>query len=158
MSTITTISLQDAVYEKYRERYSDIPLLVRSPGRVNLIGEHTDYNQGLVLPAAIDKNIIVAIGKRRDRMIQLYALDQQQSFSANIDEFGRSPFLWPDYILGVVQQLQQRDHHLTGFNLVFGGDIPQGAGLSSSAALECATAFALNELFNLGISSLDIAL
>lgn len=157
MSTITTISLQDAVYEKYRERYSDIPLLVRSPGRVNLIGEHTDYNQGLVLPAAIDKNIIVAIGKREDNAIELYALDQQQPYHVNLDVLERSPILWPDYILGVVQQLQQRGHHLAGFNLVFGGDIPQGAGLSSSAALECATAFALNELFDLGIHRLDIA-
>jgi len=158
MSTITTISLQDAVYEKYRERYGDTPLLVRSPGRVNLIGEHTDYNQGLVLPAAIDKNIIVAIGKRDDNTIELYALDQQQPYQVNLDALERSPILWPDYILGVVQQLRERGHHLTGFNLVFGGDIPQGAGLSSSAALECATAFAINELFSLGMPRLDIAL
>jgi len=158
MSITTTTSLRDAVYEKYRKLYDDTPLLVRSPGRVNLIGEHTDYNQGLVLPAAIDKNIILAIGRRQDDAIRLYALDQQESFDAALDALERSPMLWPDYILGVVQQLQQRGYLIGGFNLVFGGDIPQGAGLSSSAALECATAFALNELFGLGISRLDIAL
>src|SRR5690606_33581707 len=158
MSITTTTSLQDAVFEKYHELHGGTPLLVRSPGRVNLIGEHTDYNQGLVLPAAIDKNIIVAIGKRDDNTIQLYALDQQESYRVALDALDRSPLLWPDYILGVVQQLQQRGHHLAGFNLVFGGDIPQGAGLSSSAALECATAFALNELLDFGISRLDIAL
>ncbi|MGV3761230.1 galactokinase [Parapedobacter sp.] len=158
MSTTTTISLQGMVYEKYAALYGATPLLVWSPGRVNLIGEHTDYNRGLVLPAAIDKHIIVAIGKRADSAIQLYALDQGESFQANLGALGRSPLLWPDYIMGVVQQLQRQDHHLGGFNLVFGGDIPQGAGLSSSAALECATAFALNELFHLGLSRLDIAL
>ena len=159
MSSIaTTADLKGAVYKKYQELHGNTPLLVRSPGRVNLIGEHTDYNQGLVLPAAIDKNIIVAIGKRNDNVIQLYALDQQQSYSVNLHAITRSPILWPDYILGVVQQLQEHGHQLMGFNLVFGGDIPQGAGLSSSAALECATAFALNELFGLGISRLDIAL
>ncbi len=158
MGIATTTSLQDAVYEKYMELHGATPLLVRSPGRVNLIGEHTDYNQGLVLPAAIDKNIVVAIGKREDNTIQLRALDQQESFQIDLGALERSPLLWPDYILGVVQQLQQRGHRMAGFNLVFGGDIPQGAGLSSSAALECATAFALNELFDLGISRLDIAL
>lgn len=158
MGMATTNSLQDAVYEKYNELHGAAPLLVRSPGRVNLIGEHTDYNQGLVLPAAIDKNIIAAIGKRGDNTIRLYALDQRESYDANFNALERSPLLWPDYILGVVQQFKQQGHHLAGFNLVFGGDIPQGAGLSSSAALECATAFALNELFSLGIGRLDIAL
>src|SRR5690606_19411043 len=126
MSITTTTSLRDAVYEKYRKLYDDTPLVVRSPGRVNLIGEHTDYNQGLVLPAAIDKNIILAIGRRQDDAIRLYALDQQESFDAALDALERSPMLWPDYILGVVQQLQQRGYLIGGFNLVFGGDITQG--------------------------------
>ncbi|SKB68068.1 galactokinase [Parapedobacter luteus] len=158
MNTTAVTSLQDSVYEKFQALFNDTPLIVRSPGRVNLIGEHTDYNNGLVLPAAIDKNIIVAVGKRNDGAIRLHALDQDQSYSSTLATIERSPLLWPDYILGVVQQLQQREYPLHGFNLVFGGDIPQGAGLSSSAALECATAFALNELFALGIQRLDIAL
>jgi len=158
MDTTTAVSLQDTVYEKFQAIFRDNPLIIRSPGRVNLIGEHTDYNNGLVLPAAIDKNIILAIGKREDQTIQLYSLDQDQTHTVTLDTLGRSPLLWPDYILGVVAQLQKQGYVLQGFNLVFGGDIPQGAGLSSSAALECATAFALNELFNLGIQRLDIAL
>jgi len=158
MDITTEVNLKDAVYEKYQELFGQTPLLVRSPGRVNLIGEHTDYNNGLVLPAAIDKNIVLAIGKRTDASIHLYSLDQEQSFTAALDSLERSPLLWPDYILGVAQQLIKRGHRLHGFNVVFGGDIPQGAGLSSSAALECATGFALNELFNLGLSSLDLAL
>lgn len=152
----TVPPLRERIGRKYRELYGAEPLLVRSPGRVNLIGEHTDYNQGLVLPAAINKHIVLAVGKRDDLVIQLYALDQQQSYRVNMHELAKSTMLWPDYVIGVVQQLLQRGHHLTGFNLVFGGDIPQGAGLSSSAALECATAFSLNEVFGLGISRLDL--
>ncbi|SEK40438.1 galactokinase [Parapedobacter koreensis] len=158
MDTTVTTSLQDSVYEKFQALFNGTPLVVRSPGRVNLIGEHTDYNNGLVLPAAIDKNIIIAVGKRDDHTIQLHSLDQDQSYTTTLATIKQSSLLWPDYILGVVQQLQQRGHTLQGFDLVFGGDIPQGAGLSSSAALECATAFALNELFALGIQRLDIAL
>lgn len=158
MDTTTMASLQDLVHEKYLELFGESPLLVRSPGRVNLIGEHTDYNQGLVLPAAIDKNIVLAIGPRDDRTIDLYSLDQRQSYTVSLDALNRSPLLWPDYILGVVEQLTKRGHALQGFNLVFGGDIPQGAGLSSSAALECATAFALSSIFSLDIQRLDIAL
>ncbi|SFC34232.1 galactokinase [Parapedobacter composti] len=152
------VVLQDSVRTKFQELFNDTPLLIRSPGRVNLIGEHTDYNGGLVLPAAIDKNIVLAIGKRDDDSVQLYSLDQQQTHQATLHTLDRAPQLWPDYILGVVQQLQKRGFALQGFNLVFGGDIPQGAGLSSSAALECATAFALNELFGFGIARLDLAL
>ncbi len=158
MDTTIIASLPDSIRGKYQTLFDDVPLLVRSPGRVNLIGEHTDYNSGLVLPAAIDKNIFLAIGKRDDQEIHLYSLDQDETHISAIDRLERSPLLWPDYILGVVQQLVKRGYQLNGFNLVFGGDIPQGAGLSSSAALECATAFALNELFSFGIQRLDIAL
>ncbi|WP_353185520.1 galactokinase [Parapedobacter lycopersici] len=150
--------LPDLVHQTYRSLFSEDPLLVRSPGRINLIGEHTDYNQGWVLPAAIDKQIVAAIGKRDDPIIQLHALDQGQTYSTTLHGIERSGLLWPDYVLGVVQQLIRSQYPVQGFNLVFAGDIPQGAGLSSSAALECATAFALNELFSLGISKLDMAL
>src|SRR5690606_23675493 len=103
--------------------FGQTPVLVRSPGRVNLIGEHTDYNNGLVLPAAIDKNIVLAIGQRDDQTIQLHSLDQKESYTTKLDTLERSPLLWPDYILGVVQQLIARGHQLGGFNIVFGGDI-----------------------------------
>lgn len=154
----TTISLQDTVKEKYEELFGSSPLVVHSPGRVNLIGEHTDYNQGLVLPAAINKNIVLAIGKREDDEIHLYSVDEDQSHVANLNKLERSDLLWPDYLLGVVQQLTKRGYKVGGFNAVFAGDIPIGAGLSSSAALECATAFALSELHSLNIDKLDLAL
>ncbi len=147
-----------AIRQAFASRFGGEPLLVRSPGRVNLIGEHTDYNQGLVLPAAIDKDILLAIGKRDDDRIHLYSVDQDESYQTATQAWQKSPSLWPDYLIGVVMQLFKRGYHVGGFNLVFGGNIPQGAGLSSSAALECATAFGLSELFGLRLEKLDIAL
>jgi galactokinase len=132
------------------------PIVVRSPGRVNLIGEHTDYNGGFVLPAAIDKAIWLAAGRRDDNEVHLVSLDLDRTFRGSLDDLRPSPMHWPDYLLGVVQQLQQAGHRLNGFNIVFSGDIPPGAGMSSSAALECATAFALNELYNLQLDKLSM--
>ena len=135
------------------------PLIVRSPGRVNLIGEHTDYNNGLVLPAAINKNVFFAIAKNNSNRIRLHSLDLNDSYETSLDSITKTEKLWPDYILGVIEQLQLNNYAITeGFDIAFTGDIPQGAGLSSSAALECATAFALSELFDLNIPKLDIAL
>jgi galactokinase len=131
-------------------------LLIRSPGRVNLIGEHTDYNHGFVLPAAIDKAIWMAIGRRDDNELHLVSLDLDRTYRGDLDDLAPSPLHWPDYILGVVQQLRQAGQAVSGFNCVFSGDIPPGAGMSSSAALECATAFALNELFGLGLDKLTM--
>lgn len=157
MNTTTATTLPDSVFQTYQSLFSNTPLLVRSPGRINLIGEHTDYNQGLVLPAAIDRHIMAAIGKRGDDTIHLHALDQSQTYQTQLETLKRSEWLWPHYMLGVVDQLLKKGYTLGGFNLVFAGDIPQGAGLSSSAALECAVAFALNELFSLRIPKLTLA-
>lgn len=131
--------------------------MVRAAGRINLIGEHTDYNRGFVLPAAIDKAIYLAIVKRNDRKLRFHALDLQAQYEGDLDAFQASPQHWPDYLLGVVQQLQQRGYTIGGFECAFGGDIPQGAGLSSSAALECAVLFGLDRLFDLNIPLLDMA-
>ena len=141
---------------RFREMFHSEPLLVRSPGRINLIGEHTDYNGGLVLPAAINKNIYIAIGKRPDNRICLYSEDYADEFSCMLEVIMRSNKRWPNYILGVVEQLVQGGHALGGFNIVFGGDIPEGAGLSSSAALECGVAFGLNNLFKLSLEPIDL--
>lgn len=151
------MSIIATVKDKYVELYKELPLLVRSPGRVNLIGEHTDYNQGLVLPAAINKNIFMAVGVRNDQQIHLYSIDLDDSFESKLSLIESSGKLWPDYILGVADQLIKNQYVLRGFNIVFGGDIPQGAGLSSSAALECATVFALNKLFTLGLEKIELA-
>lgn len=124
---------------------------MRSPGRVNIIGEHTDYNEGFVLPAAIDKAVYVGISQRVDSEIHLYAVDFKESFSVTLSTLAPTEKGWPNYIMGVVDQLQKAGHSLSGFNLVVDGDVPLGAGLSSSAAVECATVFALNELFSLNL-------
>lgn len=141
------------------EKFGQDPLIVRSPGRVNLIGEHTDYNDGLVLPAAINKNVYLAINKNNTNKLRLYAVDLTDSFETTVDAIKKTDKLWPDYILGVIEQLQLNNYNIKeGVDIAFTGDIPQGAGLSSSAALECATAFALSTLFDLNLTKLDIAL
>lgn len=140
----------------YQELFQAQPLLVRSPGRVNIIGEHTDYNEGFVLPAAIDKAVYVAVDKRTDDQIILHSIDFKDKFEGRVTDVQRTEKHWANYILGVAAQMLKRGHKIGGFNLVIDGDVPLGAGLSSSAAVECATAFALNELFGLGISRKEL--
>jgi len=144
------------IRNKFKELFGQNPLITRSPGRINMIGEHLDYNMGFVLPAAINKAIWLGIHKRDDDTICMHSLDYNDDFHTSIDAISPSGKLWPDYILGVVKQIQKKHKISHGFNLVFGGDIPPGAGLSSSAALECATAFALNELFILDYEKMDL--
>lgn len=131
------------------------PLLICSPGRVNLIGEHTDYNEGFVLPAAIDKAIYLAISPRPDERIHVVAHDLGQSREVSLSELTPT-HSWLDYVLGMVAQLRLAGHGVGGFNCVFSGTIPIGSGLSSSAALENAVGFALNELFDLGIDRMTL--
>ncbi len=154
---------------RFHKLFNQDPIIIRSPGRINLIGEHTDYNMGFVMPAAIDKAIYLGIQKREDDEIHLHSLDYDDEHVTATDKIVRSGKLWPDYLLGVVEEIlrvTQDDGQtkkseigngtIAGFNVVFGGDIPPGAGLSSSAALECATAFGLNELFGLGLEKMDM--
>ncbi|GAB2806475.1 galactokinase [Ferruginibacter profundus] len=149
--------------QKITERFcsvfniTDEPVIVRSPGRINIIGEHTDYNDGFVLPAAIDKSAYVAIAKRNDTLISLYAEGFKEHHEVDINKIEKSAKHWPNYILGTVDQLQKTGAALQGFNLLIDADIPIGAGLSSSAAVECATAFALNELFALQLTKAEMA-
>lgn len=144
--------------EKFTSLFGETPLMVKSPGRINLIGEHTDYNNGFVLPAAIDKGVYVAVTKRNDNLIKLFSLDFSEALDTSLEEVKPTDKGWPNYILGVVAQIQKKGMHIGGFNLCIDGDLPIGAGLSSSAAVECATLFALNEIFALGFDKKDIAL
>ncbi|MCF8454264.1 MAG: galactokinase [Pedobacter sp.] len=145
-----------SIRNKFKELFGQEALIIRSPGRINLIGEHLDYNMGFVLPAAINKAIWLGIQKREDDTVHLHSLDYNDEYRSSINDIVPSGKLWPDYILGVVEQIQKKHSLKHGFNLVFGGDIPPGAGLSSSAALECATAYALNELFVLDYEKMDL--
>ena len=139
------------------ERHEEI-IVVQSPGRINLIGEHTDYNDGYVLPAAIDKAAYVSVKKRTDSIIHLYAVLFDDSFQIEIENISPTTKSWANYILGVIDQLLKKNRVITGFDLVIDGTIPVGAGLSSSAAVECATVFAMNELFDLKLTRTEMAL
>jgi galactokinase len=135
---------------------NDDRIIVRSPGRVNLIGEHTDYNEGFVLPAAIDRAILLAVAPRADDRLRVHAADMGEGFETTIPAMRKSDRSWPNYLLGVVDQMRKAGYGVRGFDCVFGGDIPIGAGMSSSAAIEGGLAFALNEVFDLGIDRLTL--
>ena len=130
-----------------------------APGRINIIGEHIDYNDGYVLPAAIDKYVCFSIRKNNNMAIEILALDMDDSYTLNIDdELIPINKMWMNYLLGVMSEFKKRNITLPSFQLAFSSTIPMGAGLSSSAALECGFAFALNDLFDLKLSKKDIAL
>jgi galactokinase len=159
-------------------------LVVKSPGRINLIGEHIDYNHGFVLPAAIDKFIEVAIGKRTDGAIHMVAVDLGETIIVPMHNLQPHATQWVNYIIGVVDQVLNITHATTnnfivtdnntpstkinlptnetnlaaGFDICIQGNIPLGAGLSSSAAVECAVLFALNELYTLSLTKMQMAL
>ncbi|RZJ84033.1 MAG: galactokinase, partial [Chryseobacterium sp.] len=142
---------------KFRALYKTDPILVKSPGRINIIGEHTDYNNGFVLPGAIDKAIYVTVSARADDEIHLFAQHGEEHYITSLNALEPSKLGWPNYILGVADQLKKRNYQIGGFNLCIDGDVPSGAGLSSSAAVECATALALDQLFGLSIARIDLA-
>jgi galactokinase len=141
------------VKKSFKKHFQSKPILVFSPGRINLIGEHTDYNDGFVFPAAIDKGIALAIQKNEEENCNIYALNKEEMYSFSLNNI--VPLIdggWKNYILGVVSEIEKLEIKVGTFNCVFAGDIPGGAGMSSSAALENSVVFGLNELFNLGIS------
>jgi galactokinase len=150
------MTLLNAISGQFAQLFGEQPTLIKSPGRVNLIGEHTDYNGGFVLPAAIDKGIYMAVGPRPDRQLHFTAADLNSTFTGSLDTLKPAQKGWANYLLGVVDQVQ-RTHALPGgLNVVFGGTIPMGSGMSSSAALENAVGFALNHLYELGMERIEM--
>jgi galactokinase len=132
---------------------------VLSPGRINIIGEHIDYNDGYVLPAAIDKVICFAFEKNNSKKSKIIAIDLNEEFEVDLtQEVQLSDVVWTNYILGVIKQLQDNGFSFEGFNCVFSSNIPVGSGLSSSAALECGMLFGIAALFDLTIAKVDLAL
>jgi len=132
------------VRERFRERHAGAPRLFAAPGRVNLIGEHTDYNDGFVLPMAIDRNVVVAAAARADRQVRILSLDLGEEIELDLDRPGAPRRgAWIDRVEGVAQSLVAGGASIGGADLVLACDVPLGAGLSSSAALEVAVGFAL---------------
>ena len=143
--------IEQRAVQAYQDQYLEEPVFVASaPGRVNLIGEHTDYNGGFVLPCAIDRRVAVAVGPGAT---QLYSAD----FQERCPLLGKREGSWADYPSGVVWVMKKRGYDVPAFRGAFAGDVPLGSGLSSSAAIEAATALALDALFHLGIAKKDLA-
>jgi galactokinase len=138
---------QQDVANKFRALFNTSPLIVRSPGRINLIGEHTDYNNGFVMPAAIDYGTFFAIAEAHDGVSEIYSLMYDETISVDLQQVKPSETVnWVNYLLGIVFQLVRDGHTLKPFKCALGGNIPIGSGLSSSASVECGFAYALNEL------------
>ncbi len=142
--------------QEFKQRYNKEPLIVAAPGRVNLIGEHTDYNEGFVLPGAVDKRIYVAVAPNNSETVNVFANQFNESFSfslANIEPHRG----WMNYLLGVAYYVQQAGKKIGGVDVMIDGDIPVGAGMSSSAALCSGWGFALSELFGANLSRMELA-
>lgn len=150
--------LSDQINHTFVENFNQKPILVRSPGRVNLIGEHTDYNGGFVLPAATDKAAYLAIFPSESAACTWISLDMNSQVSLDFNII--KPLendTWANYILGIVQQFENRGFKVPPFNCVIAGDVPIGSGMSSSAALESAVGFAINHLNSFGLDSKSLA-
>jgi galactokinase len=149
----------DPVRQSHLEEYGKAPeIIAAAPGRVNLIGEHTDYNDGFVFPMAIDFTVKVAISRRKDGHIHFYSLDYKDRKRAAISSLRfRKEDRWANYPKGIINVLLSRGNPLSGMDITIHGDIPQGAGLSSSAALEIATALAVQNLYRLEIGKEELA-
>ena len=149
--------MKTKVSQKFTELYGEEYTLFTSPGRINLIGEHTDYNGGFVFPGAVDKGIVAAIRLNGTDKVRAFALDLNESTEFGLNEEDKPAESWACYIFGVCREIQKRGGVIGGFDTVFAGDVPLGAGMSSSAALESTFAFALNHLYNLGIEKFELA-
>jgi galactokinase len=160
----TTLNNQDLMRARtisaFRAAYGSNPeIIFAAPGRVNLIGEHTDYNEGFVLPAAIDRHVVLAASKRQDRLVRINALDFDEIAEFSLEDLQRQPQMkWSNYQRGVAWALQNAGFALTGLSAVLTSDVPIGSGLSSSAAIELATCCAFQTLSRLQIDGVKRAL
>ena len=145
------------IQEKFRTLFGDTYRVYTSPGRINLIGEHTDYNGGFVFPGAIDKGIYAAIQANGCDKVRVYSLDYEAMSEFGMREEDLPQEAWARYIFGVVREIQKRGYRINGFDAVFAGDVPLGAGMSSSAALESTFAYAINDIYSLGIEKMELA-
>ncbi len=149
--------MKTRIQEKFKSLFGTEGQLYMSSGRINLIGEHTDYNGGYVFPGAIDFGIMAAIEPNGTDTVKAYALDLEEYVEFSLREEDKPEQHWPRYIFGVCMETLKRGGKVQGFNTVFAGNVPLGAGLSSSAALESVFAFAINEINGNGIDKFELA-
>ena len=142
---------------QFQQRFGNEGVVYTSPGRINLIGEHTDYNGGFVFPGAIDSGIYAVIKLNGTEKVRAYSIDKEDYCEFGMNEDDCPNIHWAKYIFGVCREIIKRGYKLEGFDTVFYGNVPLGAGMSSSAALESTFAFALNDLLNLGINKFELA-
>ncbi|MDE5653790.1 MAG: galactokinase [Muribaculaceae bacterium] len=140
--------MKNQIIKEFKERFTSSPTLYASAGRIHLIGEHTDYNGGFVFPGAIDKGIMAAVAPNAGERVRVYAVNLGEYAEFGLEEKDAPRQSWARYVFGVAREIIKRGGTVKGFDAVFAGDVPLGAGLSSSAALESCFAFALNDLFN----------
>lgn len=150
-------SIAVAVVSQFKEIFHSEPALYFSPGRINLIGEHVDYNDGFVLPAAIDKGVYYAIAGNNTSNLNFYAMDFDERLTITVAEIKKSDN-WKNYVLSVINEFVLLGYTVKGFDCVFSGDIPRGSGMSSSAAVEGGLAFALNDMLDAGLGRVELAL
>ena len=149
--------MQEKIRAKFQELFNTTGSLYASPGRINLIGEHTDYNNGFVFPGAVDKGMIAEIKLNGTDKVRAFALDLNDYAEFGLNEEDAPEASWARYIFGVCREVIKRGGKIAGFDTVFAGDVPLGAGMSSSAALESTYAFALNDMFDLDIEKYELA-
>ncbi|MBD5292013.1 MAG: galactokinase [Bacteroides sp.] len=142
------MELKEQILKEFNSRFNEKPSVYASAGRINLIGEHTDYNGGFVFPGAIDKVIMAAIAPNGTDKVRVFSIDIDEYAEFGLEESDAPSQSWARYIFGVCREIIKRGGTVKGFDAVFAGNVPLGAGLSSSAALESCFAFALNDLFN----------
>jgi len=159
MDTTSETNPRDAVIRGFHERFGEAPAWVaRAPGRVNLIGEHTDYNDGFVLPMAIDRAVWIALRARADRSVTVHSLDFDETRTFSLATLGATEGGWIEYVRGMAWALEKKDRNLAGWEGVTAGDVPIGAGLSSSAAMELATARAFAAVSTFAWNAREMAL
>ncbi|CAK7020103.1 galactokinase [Parabacteroides sp. APC149_11_2_Y6] len=149
--------MRQKIRNKFQELFNVEGSVYASPGRINLIGEHTDYNGGFVFPGAIDKGMIAEIKPNGTGKVRAFSIDLNDYAEFGLTENDAPEASWARYIFGVCREIIKRGGKIQGFDTVFAGDVPLGAGMSSSAALESTYAFALNDLFSLNIDKFELA-
>lgn len=151
------MTMKENISRKFSGLFNEEGVFYASAGRINLIGEHTDYNGGFVFPGAIDRGMIAEIRLNGTDKVRAFALDLDEYAEFGLEEKDLPSQSWARYIFGVCREIIKRGGKIGGFDTVFAGDVPLGAGMSSSAALESTFAFALNDLFSLGIDKFELA-